>query len=243
MKTKIVVTDLTRMYQGRVCIAGYDEARHCIRPVLPPPGIAEMSLVKDHKPLAYPFTIIELDLLQPTPKPPHTEDHLFDPDSMAYIRCVQNRREVLKWSLFDSVEKIFEQPILRKPGFYVMDCQGPRSLGTIKPANIIGVKYAQDGDEAWDYRLTFYDQSDTWYRLKITDLTWQYYCRSLRGADRDPLKIAEELTRQLKKAEVYLRLGLARGWKEYPDRCFLQITGIYTFPDYLGGKNFYDLRN
>jgi hypothetical protein len=77
-------------------------------------------------------------------------------------------------------------------------------------------------------------------RLVITDLTWQYYCRSLRGEERDLQKIAAELTERLKNSVVYLRIGLARGWNKFPERCYLQITGIYTFPDYLGGKNFYD---
>jgi len=240
MKTKIVITDLTRMQQGRVCLAGYDETHTCIRPVLPPPGIPEKSLVRDHKSLVFPFAVIEIDLLRPNPKPPHTEDHFFDPDSLTYIRQVQDRRSVLKWSLFDSVEKIFEQPILHKPGYYVIDCQGLRSLGTIKPANIFKITYIQGDEGNWDYHLIFYDGEDIRYRLKITDLTWQYYCRSLRSEEREPDKIAAELTEQLKKCEVYLRIGLARGWNEFPDRCYLQITGIFTFPDYLGGKHFYD---
>jgi hypothetical protein len=50
--------------------------------------------------------------------------------------------------------------------------QGSRSLGTIKPRNIHEVKYAQDQDGAWDYRLAFYDATDKYYRLKITNLTW-----------------------------------------------------------------------
>jgi hypothetical protein len=44
MMAKMVITDLTRMYGGRVCIAGYDSQRRAIRPVLPPPGIPESSL-------------------------------------------------------------------------------------------------------------------------------------------------------------------------------------------------------
>jgi hypothetical protein len=240
MKTRLIVTDLTRMHQGRVCIAGYDENQRCIRPVLLPPGIAEKLLVRDHKPVVYPFAQIELDLLRPKPHPPHTEDQLFDPQSIMHIQPVQDRRVVLKYSLFKSVEDVFGQPIHNSPGFYVMECQGSRSLGTIKPRNIHEVKYAQDQDGACDYRLAFYDATDKYYRLKITDLTWQYSCRSLHGEDRDPEKIAEELTQRLKKSEVYLRIGLARGWEKFPDRCFLQITGVYTFPDYLEGKTFYD---
>ena len=33
---------------------------------------------------------------------------------------------------------------------------------------------------------------------------------------------------------------LARGWQKFPERCYLQITGVYTFPDYLEGKIFTD---
>ncbi len=40
MKTQLVITDLTRMQRGKVCIAGYDATHQCIRPTLPPPGIA-----------------------------------------------------------------------------------------------------------------------------------------------------------------------------------------------------------
>jgi hypothetical protein len=223
-----------------VCSAGYDENHHCIRPVLPPPGIAEKLLIRGNKPVVYPFALIELDLLRPKPHPPHTKDHLFDPESIVHIQPMQDRRTILKWSLFTCVEEAFEQPIHHGPGFYVMDCQGVRSLGTIKPAQILETKYAKENDGAWDYRLKFHDTKDIPYRLKITDLTWQYYCRNLRGEDRDPGKIALELTEQLKKHEVYLRIGLARGWDEFPDRCYLQITGVYTFPDYLGGKHFHD---
>ena len=34
------------------------------------------------------------------------------------------------------------------------------------------------------------------------------------------------------------RIGLSRGWAKFPDRCFLQVNGVYTFPDYLQGKTF-----
>jgi len=33
---------------------------------------------------------------------------------------------------------------------------------------------------------------------------------------------------------------LARGWERYPDRCYVQITGVYSFPDYLSGRCFAD---
>ena len=43
---------------------------------------------------------------------------------------------------------------------------------------------------------------------------------------------------KLREAEVYLRLGLARAYPK--NQCYLQVTGVYSFPDYLDGRNFAD---
>ena len=55
MKTNLVITDLTRMYGGRVCIAGYDNIHRCIRPTLPPPGIPEDTLFQGNSPNNFPI--------------------------------------------------------------------------------------------------------------------------------------------------------------------------------------------
>jgi hypothetical protein len=243
MKTKVVITDLTRMYRGKVCIAGYDASRRAVRPMVPPPGIPETSLLQDDKSIIFPFALVEFDLLEARPQPPHTEDVLYDPESPRLMRAVQSKEEILGWSLFECVEDIFEQPVLSSPGRYVLDCQGPRSLGTIQPAEVLEAKYdAGEEEGTWDYRLSFLDGQNERYRLKITDLTWHYYCDSLRGEECQPGQIADRLTEKLHASKVYLRIGLARGWKKFPERCYLQINGIYTFPDYLEGKTFADLK-
>lgn len=245
MKKAIVITDLTRMYRQTVCIAGYDESGNCIRPTLPPPGIAEQSLYNGKKLMTYPFALVEFDILQHLPQPPHTEDHRFLEGSPQFLKRLTpyESEEVLKKTIFSNVETIFEQTVKSGPGHYVLEGQGPRSIGTVRPKAIHKVIYAPSGKDeggAWDYRLGFYDPADKYYRLKITDLTWHYFCNSLRNSQNDLQQIADQLTRMLKSRTVYLRIGLARGWKEFPDRCYLQITGIHTFPDYLNGKTFAD---
>lgn len=55
MTTQLVITDLTRMQEGRVCVAGYDSNFTCIRPMLPPPGIHERSLRCDGRASIFPF--------------------------------------------------------------------------------------------------------------------------------------------------------------------------------------------
>jgi hypothetical protein len=89
--------------------------------------------------------------------------------------------------------------------------------------------------------LTFIDDGAA-YSLKITDLTWHIYCDSLLSEFRRPAHIAEDLTQMLKQREVFLRIGLSRGWSKFPGKCFLQINAIHTFPDYLNGKTFADFR-
>ena len=242
MKKQLVITDLTRMQRGRVCVAGYDKDGQCIRPVLPPPGIGEGTLMIEGQPAVFPFAVVEYDLQEHRPQPPHIEDWIYAPVAVRFIRRVadQNRPRVFEWSLFDNVSAIFEQPIREDPGFYVMDGRGPRSLGTIRPQAILKVVYESGPDGVWDYRLSFVDGETALYRLKIVDLTWHYYCDSRRGADRAPAQIAAELTTLLKSSAVYLRIGLSRGWAKFPERCYLQITAIHTVPDYLEGKTFAD---
>ena len=75
----------------------------------------------------------------------------------------------------------------------------------------------------------------------VTDLAWRYYCDRRRDEGTSPQAIARALATALRSRQVYLRIGLARGWDKFPDRCYLQITGVYTFPDYLEGRTFADL--
>ena len=51
-----------------------------------------------------------------------------------------------------------------------------------------------------------------------------------------------ETLRQVSR--IYLRIGLARPtWiGHYPETCWVQITGVYTFPDYLDGRNWSEFK-
>lgn len=225
-------------------MAGYDTEKLCIRPMLPPPGIFEQSLVVNKQPLVFPWAVIELDLIRPMPQPPHTEDYLYDPTSLRFERALKDekkQREILGWSLFDNAQDIFEQEITDNKGFYVRDSIGPRSTGTLLPSFIKEVVYKQDAENKFSYRLVFKDKS-RWFNLKITDLTFNTYSHSLRGLGRDPDDIALDLTKLIKTRRTFIRIGLSRGWKDRPGLCFLQINAIYTFPDYLQGKTFGDFK-
>ena len=139
VKKQIIITDVTRMQEGRVCIAGYDQDGRCVRPVLPPPGIHESSLYSQGRLIVFPFAVVEFDLQQPISEPPHTEDWRYNPTSVAFIRKLdeKQKRETLEKSLFRDLAVIFQVPILSDVGHYVMAGQGPRSLGTVRPRRIL----------------------------------------------------------------------------------------------------------
>lgn len=238
----ITITDVTRMREGRVCVAGYDNDRVCIRPVLPQPGIHERTLFKNKRPYVFPFAEVEYELLRPHPQPPHTEDYLYDPTRTRFVRRLdeEQRKALLKQTLFPDLYELFETPILFDLGFYILDGKGPRSLGTIEPKQVIGAFYERLPEGKWKYRLRFMDQSRTAYTLTITDLAWRYYCDFQRESGSSPSTISNKMSSILKLSRVYLRIGLARSWEKFPDRCYIQITGVYTFPDYLNGKTFAD---
>ena len=139
MRKHLVITDVTRMQEGRVCVVGYDQNGNCIRPVLPPPGIQEDTLYSQGRPIVFPFAVVEYDLLRPLSDPPHTEDCRYDPASVRFIKRLdgKHRREILTPTLSQSVAAVFQVPIFSDVGHYVMKGQGSRSLGTVQPQRII----------------------------------------------------------------------------------------------------------
>lgn len=244
MKQAMLVTDLTRMQPPWVCVAGYLRDYTPVRPkLLNERGLTERFLFQGNTLVIKPFAVVELDFLRQDPRPPHTEDWYIDP---AYKVLVEERLPETRAIMFlnkildPDVASIFGAEIHQDPGYYVIAGTGSRSLGTIQPQEILAVLYTPKEDGKWDYRLCFIDQSGRYYRLAITDLNFRYYCDHLRRRGQQPEDISRNLMRQWRDAIVFLRIGLARGWEKFPDRCYLQVTGIHTFPDYLAGHSFAD---
>jgi hypothetical protein len=254
MWQEIIITDVTRMSGDRVCVAGVDHNGHCLRPLLPyPQSLQECHLYDDdHSVLIRPRAVLnmflepELDSL-----PPHSEDHLWtDSNRVEFLRYASDAtwKSVLEKTAYDSVTDIFETPVLKNKR--VAPGTGSRSLGTLKPVEIVCFSYHHFsvGDtERYQYRLSFTDSAgETYYQLPITDLTLRYYVDYLRDVDGlYPKKIRALIREKLKNADVWLRLGLTRPFKKSEtdqEWCYLQVTGIYTFPDYLAGQCFADFK-
>lgn len=244
MKTQLTITDLTRMHGNTVCIAGYTPTRECVRPIF---GlgrhITEGWLCRGSDVIVRPFAVVEFDLQQKKPQPPHTEDQIMSPAWRAQkARLQPGQQQTLLTAIEDpSVAGIFGATIHHDQGWYLLRGEGKRSLGTVRPV-CPEIFHAGRANGGWDYRVGFGDASGAFYRLAVTDLAFRYYLDHLRLAEQlSAPAAAAALGERLRNAEVFLRIGLARGWEMHPDRCYLQITGVYSFPDYLGGRCFLDL--
>lgn len=245
MKTTLTITDLTRMQGDRVCVAGYLPDNTCVRPVFAKGGLTEKWLHIRGEIAIRPFAMIELDVRgkMSLPLPPHTEDRIIDATHRIRRGALtpEERAEWCAKAEDRDVAAIFGAAIYDEDGHFVLAGDGARSLGTVRVKRLDEVQFSPGANGRWQYRLGFTDQSGRHYRLPVTDLAFRMYLDYLRDRrGMPPMSIAHRLTAILQKNPVFLRIGLARGWERHPDRCYVQITGVYSFPDYLSGRCFAD---
>jgi hypothetical protein len=246
METTLVITDVTRMGAPRVCIAGITAGGRTIRPVLPYPGIQEDWLYDGDQAVIRPFARVTFDLINSISEPPHTEDWCISPNMKHSegMASIEERRQVLQKNLSPDVPSIFEAEIYRNRGVFILEGEGVRSLGTIKP-NIIQFVHHRDEPHGYSYKIRFIDESGGDFQLTVNDLSFRYYLDYLRTVENLSCgRIGLHLQQLLNEYSTYLRIGLTRGWNIDPHlphtHCYLQITGVYSIPDYLDGRCFAD---
>ncbi|MFC1949445.1 hypothetical protein ACFLW0_04675 [Chloroflexota bacterium] len=244
MRQTIVITDLTQMPAGnQVCVTGINKNGECIRPVCSG-GFLKKYLYIDNKISIRPRARIEFDFTPAKIEPPHIEDKTFDPTSIVnYGLCNNTEWEnVLKSSSYTSVKDIYDGFL--QDSSWVKPGAKTRSIATLSAATALNIQLPE-----WDgklrYKLSFKDSIDDMFDRPTSDLTFRELCyKRIKRDGNARLTVSSELTSLLTKTDrVYLRLGLARPWIQpgsIEPKCYLQVTGIYTFPDYLKGKTFAD---
>lgn len=245
----VTITDLTRMSGNLVCLAGCLPDGRWVRPLF------RFGSRHPDEPWLYqgagvairPFAAVEMRFFeQPADLlPPHTEDWLVD---RAYARRHDldpvERHELLSGSAAPSVDLAFGATVEGDGegwGRWVMAGGGERSLATVRVGAVRGVLFGVGPHGKREYRLRFEDETGAPFRLMVTDLAFRYRLDAL--VDRDGLSYpaaARALLDRLQTPDVFLRVGLARRWAKHPDRCYLQVNGVYPFPDYLDGRCFAD---
>jgi len=228
---------------NQVCVVGINEKGECVRPVCSGGFLKKYLYVNDNV-VIRPGARIRFDCTSAKIEPPHIEDKAFDPASIVSLGiCNETDWEnVLKSSAHTSVSDIYDGFLQDyswvKPGTQT------RSIATLSAAASLRVQLPE-----WDgklkYKLSFKDSTHAMFNRPISDLAFRELCyKKIKRDGNSRSTVASELTSLLKKSDrVYIRLGLARPWIQpglTEPKCYLQVTGIYTFPDYLQGKTFAD---
>jgi len=146
-------------------------------------------------------------------------------------------RAVLAGSCFPSLEEGFEISLPHGEKAIPKDHQVKRSIITLR-VSPSDVSIVENTFNPGSIKLNFRDQSGRGYRyFPITDLGFHDY--ALKHRDQDKLV---SLNRWIStQAEVYLRIGLSRNFKNAQGKegFWLQGNGIYTFPHAAEGVRGY----
>ena len=126
MRDLVTITDVTRMQEQRVCIAGYLPDGTCVRPVFHVGGIPEEWLKVAGRVAIRPFAKVEFDLQENKPHPPHTEDWIIDPIHRMNrgMLTINEQKALLTKTEYPRLESIFETTVYREPGWYVKSGEG-----------------------------------------------------------------------------------------------------------------------
>ncbi len=245
MRKRLLMTDVTEMHEGRVCIAGLDSQGNTIRPVLPG-GVYLWHLYREGHPAIVPRAVVELDLRPVADAvPPHVEDMAFDPTTVRFCgaRPPAQMEKLLLRSAHDTVTRLYAGQL--REGRWVLPGSLTVSLGTLAGPRPDDVVLGRVRDGRAEYRLSFTDTGGESYpRISIADLAFRRMADAEVARLGDPQAAAERIVGLLRQADsLYVRLGLTRPYAPVASQqkvCWMQVTGILSFPDYLGGRCFAD---
>lgn len=251
MGSILTISDVTRMSGTNVCIAGYLEDGSCVRPQLKYGHITEDWLYVGGAMACRPFAQIDVEFLPGlcSTRPPHTEDRFI---SAAYrvvghLSDPGERQGFLARICQPSLREAFGTELLTdgaSPKRFVHPGSGTRSLAVVK-GNVTFLEFGEsryrEGQRS--YEIAFCDSTGTNYRTAITDLALRAYLDNAERGMGSSASAAVRLGESLESCDVWLRVGFARGWDRggaTEERCYLQLNGLYSIPDYLDGRCYGD---
>lgn len=228
MEKTIIVTDLTRFSNREtVCTAGIDiDTFQCIRPMpyLKTQRCRELRLL--------PGAILKGEFSATTTELPHSEDMVYTKLKYVGPATSEQFRSVLVGSLQPSIEAGFGTELPWKQKHIAADSPPSHSIITISVApNNIRIVRDQFNPEKIKLHLTDNVGKDFSF-LAITDLGFHAYAQATAGTEGSLDSVNEFIHSQ---EEVFLRVGLARRHQspDGRDGFWLQVNGIYTFPNFL----------
>ncbi len=234
---KIVVTDLTRFHNGDiVCLAGINpESGECIRPMRDNNGRLDyfsFDSIKNSR--VIPGSIIEGDFRPcKNPEPPHTEDHrAIGKVSVAGSATGAEFERILSESAYESIAGGFQS---NPDGRLFRQAQYPKksiiTLALRDPAHQFKLTVSGNFGKT-TFKAHIIDGAGLrvgW--VPVTDLGFFVHLNEIIDDDPDLEKLNNFLWTQ---KTLFLRIGLGRPWGPSAEKfgCWLQLNGVYSFPNF-----------
>lgn len=170
--------------------------------------------------------VVELEIKKPCPEPPHTEDVITD--------FIYHRPRLLRRLDGERRARFFATHLDRAPADVL--AHQTRSLCLIRPDQV-WARFSLDSlSGKYEARVGFHlgnlrhARANSQRGIPVTDLKWRALGRAwLRHSPGELALTGSELSERLQATDVYLALGLSRG---YQGRYWLMVIGVHIVPDY-----------
>jgi hypothetical protein len=161
---------------------------------------------------------------------PHQEDENYSALTFEGPASSEQFKGALRASLHESVEKGFAIELAPRQKHVPIGHAIDRSIVTIQ-VDPKAIAVVEDSYNPGKTKIHFVDQSGREFSyFPITDLGFHTFADSHRASSELP-----RLNRFINaQPEAYLRIGLSRAWDNgTANGYWLQVNGVYTFPDYF----------
>ena len=228
---ELLILAVTKMLGG-ICIAGMTSEPdpvtrlRWVRPIRDYGHVLLGDITTPDNVVVCPFDVVEFNLLQPKPTPPHTEDWIADfvRHRPRIVRCLEGERRTT-----------FLQTYLDTAPRQVLASQ-QRSLCLVRPDRIKGCFRLDPYSGSYDARMAFGLEGHT-YRgsyarggFSVTDLKWRALGRAWLPDEGGWTEFESgDLEARFGIQEIYLAVGLTRS---YQGSFWPIVVGVHTVPDY-----------
>lgn len=231
-REEVLVLAMTKMRSG-ICTAGFSRERdpvtglRWVRPVREFDTVQSGDMTDiDGRPLQC-CDVVELNLIEPRPDPPHVEDWLTD--------FVHHRPRLLRRLEGERRAKFFPKHLDRAPEDVL--AHHTRSLCLVQPEQVWAYFSLDTYSGKYQARMRFvllgdanHPRATSRRGVSVTDLRWRALGRTWLG-ERSYLALDHDaLLRRLDAEAIYLAVGLSR---TYQGEYWPLVVGVHVVPDYV----------
>lgn len=229
---EVLILAMTKMLSG-ICTAGFTTDRdptsglRWVRPVRDFDTLQCGDMTDAEGRLVQCCDVVELDLIEPRPDPPHVEDWLVD--------FVRRRPRVVRRLEGRRRASFFPQYLDRAPEEVLIEHR--RSLCLVQPEEVWARFSLDSYSGKYEARLGFSLGRDADHRravsprgVPVTDLKWRAIGRDWLGERGGTIAFDHAaLLKRLEAEALYLAVGLSRSWQGV---CWPLVIGVHVVPDY-----------